>query len=123
MNLKNSGDSTGFEPMTSAMPVQCSNQLSYEVESRSICWAQRFLISFFCSSTSNIDICVPRDWLQTTHNMITTMKKMGSISSDRAVAAPIRTTLIALRERHLQQDRNVRWRRGGARNSLDIVLI
>ena len=31
MNLKNSGDSTGFEPTTSAMPVQCSNQLSYEV--------------------------------------------------------------------------------------------
>ena len=31
MNLKNSGDSTGFEPMTTAMPVQCSNQLSYEV--------------------------------------------------------------------------------------------
>ena len=31
MNLKNSGDSTGFEPMTSAIPVQCSNQLSYEV--------------------------------------------------------------------------------------------
>ena len=31
MNLKNSGDSTGFEPMTSAMPVQCSHQLSYEV--------------------------------------------------------------------------------------------
>ena len=31
MNLKNSGDSTGFEPMTSAMPVQCPNQLSYEV--------------------------------------------------------------------------------------------
>ena len=31
MNLKNSGDSTRFEPMTSAMPVQCSNQLSYEV--------------------------------------------------------------------------------------------
>ena len=30
-NLKNSGDSTGFEPMTSATPVQCSNQLSYEV--------------------------------------------------------------------------------------------
>ena len=28
MNLKNSGDSTGFEPMTSAMPVQCSNPLS-----------------------------------------------------------------------------------------------
>ena len=26
--LKNSGDSTGFEPMTSAIPVQCSNQLS-----------------------------------------------------------------------------------------------
>ena len=24
-------NSTGFEPMTSAMPVQCSNQLSYEV--------------------------------------------------------------------------------------------
>ena len=33
MNLINSGDSTGFEPMTSAMPVQCSNQLSYEVRS------------------------------------------------------------------------------------------
>ena len=31
MNLKNLGDSTGFEPMTSAMPVQCSNLLSYEV--------------------------------------------------------------------------------------------
>ena len=31
MNLKNSGDSTGFEPMTSAMRLQCSNQLSYEV--------------------------------------------------------------------------------------------
>ena len=31
INLKNSGDSTGFEPMTSAMPVQCSDQLSYEV--------------------------------------------------------------------------------------------
>ena len=31
MNLKNSGDSTGFEPMTSVMPVQCANQLSYEV--------------------------------------------------------------------------------------------
>ena len=31
VNLKNSGDSAGFEPTTSAMPVQCSNQLSYEV--------------------------------------------------------------------------------------------
>ena len=31
VNLKNPGDSTGFDPMTSAMPVQCSNQLSYEV--------------------------------------------------------------------------------------------
>ena len=30
MDLKNSGDSTGFEPMTSAMPVQYSNQLGYE---------------------------------------------------------------------------------------------
>ena len=29
MNLKNSGDSTGFE--RDAMPMQCSNQLSYEV--------------------------------------------------------------------------------------------
>ena len=28
---KFSGDSTGFEPMTSVMPVQCSNQLNYEV--------------------------------------------------------------------------------------------
>ena len=37
---ENSGDSTGFEPMTSAMPVQCSNQLSYE--STSICWANVF---------------------------------------------------------------------------------
>ena len=27
MNLKNSGDSTGFEPMTSAMPVQCKARL------------------------------------------------------------------------------------------------
>ena len=31
MNLKNSGDSTGFEAMTSAMPLQCSNHMSYEV--------------------------------------------------------------------------------------------
>ena len=31
MKLKNSGDSTGFEPMTFALPVQCSNQLSDEV--------------------------------------------------------------------------------------------
>ena len=31
MHLKDSGDSTGFEPMTSVIPVQCSNQLSYEV--------------------------------------------------------------------------------------------
>ena len=31
MNLKNSGDSMGFELMTSAMPLQCSTQLSYEV--------------------------------------------------------------------------------------------
>ena len=31
LNLKNSGDSTGLQPVTSAMPVQCSNQLSYEV--------------------------------------------------------------------------------------------
>ena len=31
MNLKNSGDSTGFEQMTSALVLQCSNQLSYEV--------------------------------------------------------------------------------------------
>ena len=30
MNLKNF-DTTGLEPMTSAMPVQCSNQLSYEI--------------------------------------------------------------------------------------------
>ena len=34
MNLKNSGDSTGFEPMTSAMPVQCSKVMgSNPVES------------------------------------------------------------------------------------------
>ena len=31
MNLRNSGESTGSEPMTSAMPVQCSNQMSDEV--------------------------------------------------------------------------------------------
>ena len=31
LNLKNSYDSTGLEPKGSAMPVQCSNQLSYEV--------------------------------------------------------------------------------------------
>ena len=42
MNLKNSGNSTGFEPMTSAMPVQCSNQLSYEVtQLRAGCWANK----------------------------------------------------------------------------------
>ena len=46
MNLKNSGVSTGFEPMTSAMPVQCSNQLSYEVTQ----WrAGQFVgLMFFC---------------------------------------------------------------------------
>ena len=37
MNLTNSGDSTGFEPMTTAMPVQCSNQLSYEVTQLRAC--------------------------------------------------------------------------------------
>ena len=31
MNLSNTGDSTEFEPMTSAMSMQCSHQLSYEV--------------------------------------------------------------------------------------------
>jgi len=36
MNLKNSGDSTGFEPMTSAMPVQCSNQMNHIHELRYI---------------------------------------------------------------------------------------
>ena len=41
MNLKNSGDSTGFEPMTSAMPVQCSHQLSYEAMKLWSSWAQQ----------------------------------------------------------------------------------
>ena len=41
MTLKNSGDSTGFEPMTSAMPVQCSNQLSYQVTQLGETWAQQ----------------------------------------------------------------------------------
>ena len=44
MNLKNSGDSTGFEPITSAMPVQCSNQLSYEVTQ---CRASQFVVLMF----------------------------------------------------------------------------
>ena len=46
MNLKNSGESTGFEPMTSAMPVQCSNQLSYEVtqwRAGQFVWAHVFM--------------------------------------------------------------------------------
>ena len=70
MNLKNSGDSTEFEPMTSAMPVQCSNQLSYEfshtVESRSIRFKHRtaYNISFIWHSfhvktwAQRIDHCV-----------------------------------------------------------------
>ena len=42
---ENSGDSRGFEPMTSAIPVQCSNQLSYEVtqwQAAQFCWADVF---------------------------------------------------------------------------------
>ena len=36
------GDSTGFEPMTSAMPVQCSNQLSYEDMILARAWGHGF---------------------------------------------------------------------------------
>ena len=48
MNLKNSGDSKGFKPMTSAMPVQCSNQLSYEVtQLRAVeSWEQNVIMSW-----------------------------------------------------------------------------
>ena len=45
MNHKNSGDSMEFEPMTSAIPVQSSNQLSYEVtqlRAGQFCWAYVF---------------------------------------------------------------------------------
>ena len=70
MSLKNSGDSTGFEPMTSAMPVQCSNQLSYEVTqlrtfdfkhriSYNISFTVSFVVSrhsFFCVSIGYMQI-------------------------------------------------------------------
>ena len=46
MNLKNSGDSTGFEPMTSAMPVQCSNQLSYKVTQMRAAEDHIFILQF-----------------------------------------------------------------------------
>ena len=42
MNLKNAGDSTGFEPITSAMPVQCSNQQRYEDEATQWRAGQKF---------------------------------------------------------------------------------
>ena len=46
MNLKNSGDSMGFEPMTSTMLVQTvlepTELRSHTVESRPICWAHVF---------------------------------------------------------------------------------
>ena len=51
MNLKNSGDSTGLEPMTSAMPVQCSNQLSYEV-----IWIYFIQVDFAGISSDKISI-------------------------------------------------------------------
>ena len=50
MNLKNSGDSTGFEPMTSAMPVQCYNQLSYEVT----LWRAGQFVGFMFSRERNV---------------------------------------------------------------------
>ena len=50
MNLKNSGDSTGFESMTSAMPVQWSNQLSYEVTQ----WSVGQLVGLMFSRERNV---------------------------------------------------------------------
>ena len=50
MNLKNSGDSTGFEPMTFAMPMQCSNQLSYEVT----LWRAGQFVGFMFSRERNV---------------------------------------------------------------------
>ena len=50
MNLKNSGDSTGFEPMTSAMPVQSSNQQSYEV----IQWREGQFVGLMFSRERNV---------------------------------------------------------------------
>ena len=47
MNLKNSGDSTGFEPMTSAMPVQCSDQQFTDIWRRFVSvLAKRFFEKF-----------------------------------------------------------------------------
>ena len=61
MNLKNSGDSTGFEPMTSAMPVQCSSQLSYEVTLLSFCNSQKLEFYVFKDSyTSSTYLDVTR---------------------------------------------------------------
>ena len=50
LNLKNSGDSPGLEPMTSAMPVQCSNQLSYEV----IRWRAGHFVGLMFSRERNV---------------------------------------------------------------------
>ena len=56
MNLKSSGDSTVFEPMTSAMPVQCSNQPSYEVTQLR---AGQFVGLMFSRERNSLGSCFP----------------------------------------------------------------
>ena len=81
MNLKNSGDSTGFEPMTSAMPVQCSNQLSYKVtqlragqfvglmfsRKRNVVWKKCYMK---CCIWNQVKVCyIPRTWKHEPNNL------------------------------------------------------
>ena len=47
---KFTGDSTGLEPMTSATPVQCSNQLSYEVTQ----WRESQFVGLMFSRERNV---------------------------------------------------------------------
>ena len=81
MNLKNSGDSTGFEPMTSAMPVQCSNQLSYEVtqlragqfvglmfsRERNVVWKKYYMKCGVWKSTEDMILALAGQFKQLSH--------------------------------------------------------
>ena len=68
VNLKNSGDSTGFEPMTSATPVQCSNQLSNEVTQ----WRAGQFVGLMFSRERNVHECSRMFTFLSRENMSTT---------------------------------------------------
>ena len=93
MNLKNSGDSTGFERMTSAMPVQCSNQLSYEVtrlRAGQFCWAHVFPWKEFnlISVKAIKGLC----WLSCLHSTIETIS--DCLMPTNSGSCPLRSQIV-----------------------------